>query len=1058
MKRLNFFSFFFVLILLFLIEVAQADLNGNTPVIMTPDSGSLTIATGESVRVYGSSAPDTVIVESGGQLYFYNAVGQNVIRINQNSSGFTVQRSGAMVILENTNSDTFIKLPSTCSTQSIIFSDFSTTLVIDNVAIKLGDQLVTNTPASIKVENAEPVQLGIEFSSNKVKPGHRLEATFTVANSSSTPLENVRLQFRYPKNLNSLHESYFTVGGWGNEIVCPGYDRCDTNEIGYWNLNTIPAGKAVRVSMVPYVSSSAADGTEIPFEMEILVNGNQVLTADKSIFVDADQPFKMTIDQRLTPIKTNSEQEYIINYSNLATDADDLELIFSLPVNTTLVNGTGVYTQTGNDLVWNLGFLASGESGEQRVVVNQAGIDGNLLEAEAQLSGYENYKTHEVGVNSINYIDNGTKPLVGMSISPLLAKAGESMNIDLTVTNPTSQPMSDVQVVFRYPLYLNSLHENYFMVGGWGNEIVCPGYDRCDTNEIGYWNLNTIQPGKGVTVSLPPSVWSEAPDGALSQFKPEIWVNGVQETALSQAIIVESDRPFKIDINEPVKPGKTAGEHEYTIIYSNEGSDAQDVKLRFTLPDGVNLVGDGNGASVQGDDLVWDIGYLTSGNSGEKKIVITADKSVGAILETEARFSGTVNWQDYVVYAHSINYLEEENKTPLLGMSMVPQIVKPGEGMNIELTVTNPTSQPMSDVQVIFRYPRYLNSLYESYFMVGGSGNTIVCPGYDRCDTNEIGYWNLNTIPPGKGVTVSLPPSVWSEAPDGALFQFKPEVWVNGEQKMAVSKIGIVDSVRPFKIRIDESAMPAQTGDDLEYTITYSNQGAESSNIQLCVPLPENTSLEKVTDGGELWGDEVVWNLSNLQNGSGGSQKIIVTPIDGNDGNLLGIENAKLSGTADYDDFRTYIGDITYQDENDVPVMTMNLSSNIVQPGETIDVELIVANPTANPISDVKIYLRYPKYLNALYETYFTTGGTDNWIACPGYDRCDTSEIAVWGIGIINPGQSITVGMPAVVNSSTSSGSLIQFQPELWANGMQKMKLSETVFVGGNFQEGAYND
>jgi hypothetical protein len=52
------------------------------------------------------------------------------------------------------------------------------------------------------------------------------------------------------------------------------------------------------------------------------------------------------------------------------------------------------------------------------------------------------------------------------------------------------------------------------------------------------WNLNALPPGNEVTVTMPPTVRSDAPEGTRLLFDAEVRVDGVQQLTLSETVFV----------------------------------------------------------------------------------------------------------------------------------------------------------------------------------------------------------------------------------------------------------------------------------------------------------------------------------------------------------------------------------------------------------------------------------------------------------------------------------------------------------------------------------------
>ncbi|MGD9730863.1 MAG: LamG-like jellyroll fold domain-containing protein [Desulfamplus sp.] len=113
--------------------------------VLTDSSPSLSISSGENIKVYGSSGVNTLNISSGATVECINFVVANVINlVDDSASDFTVHRSGAMVYFESSAKGTTIKIPATKTTQTINFNGgVSYNLVISNGKVMLNTQEVT---------------------------------------------------------------------------------------------------------------------------------------------------------------------------------------------------------------------------------------------------------------------------------------------------------------------------------------------------------------------------------------------------------------------------------------------------------------------------------------------------------------------------------------------------------------------------------------------------------------------------------------------------------------------------------------------------------------------------------------------------------------------------------------------------------------------------------------------------------------------------------------------------------------------------------------------------
>ena len=136
-------------------SVSQKDDSFTFYEVLTLESNELTVYFGEYIKVFGSGSGDTVNIESGGRADCSNFSGANVINIEEDSTGFTVHRSGATVYFENATTGTSIKLPATNTSQTISFTDGSCSLAIESDQVMLSDQVVSTAFSTI--ESVVPV-------------------------------------------------------------------------------------------------------------------------------------------------------------------------------------------------------------------------------------------------------------------------------------------------------------------------------------------------------------------------------------------------------------------------------------------------------------------------------------------------------------------------------------------------------------------------------------------------------------------------------------------------------------------------------------------------------------------------------------------------------------------------------------------------------------------------------------------------------------------------------------------------------------------------------------
>ncbi len=648
---------------------------------------------------------------------------------------------------------------------------------------------------------------------------------------------------------------------------------------------------------------------------------------------------------------------------------------------------------------------------------------------------------------------------LAMETNPSTVRPGGRINISITVVNDDiSSSSGNITLQLHYPDHLNGIPVSYITTGSSANTVDCYS-NICNSGEIVTWSLGNLPPGKGVTVTMPSSVNGNTANETLIQFDAEVSVDGVEQMTLNKTALVQTDPFFELTVDEETDPMTSSGNREYKLTYGSVSSNSSSTQLVFPLPTGTTFVSATGNGTETGGDVSWDIGSLTGGTGGERRVTVQVNAEEGDLLEVNSAY---LNGMDSSQAFHQVQIDRisrvDDSERPAVAMSLQPNPVRPGEKMNVELTVTNPGSSVLSNVEILLRYPDHLNVLPLSYVTTGGSANTV--DSYDNnCTPMEIVTWSLGNLPPGGGVTVTMPPMVNANTVDGTLIQFDAEVRVDGIQQVLLSKTALVQTDPFFELTVDEETDPMTSSGNREYKLTYGSVSStsSSSSTQLVFPLPTGTTFISATGNGTETGGEVTWNIGSLTSGAGGEHRVTVR-VNAEEGHILEVNSAYLNGTdSSYSFHQTQVDRIARIEDGERPLVAITLQPPSVIHGEILNVELTVTNPSSSVLSNVEILLRYPDHLNSLHESDISTGGPANTVDCPS-TTCDSGEIVTWSLGNLPPGGGVTVTMPPMINAYTVDGTLIQFDAEVRIDGRQQVQISKTAYVGTMFTAGEYPD
>ena len=881
--------------------------------------------------------------------------------------------------------------------------------------------------------------LAIEASPDPAEPGETVHVTLTVTNTGVSPVAGVSLQVAIPAGVNFFSESLLSGGG-----ECPS-TTCDVGEAAVWALGTLAPGAGISVSMPPIIASGGsapADGTLISFDAEVIVNAVQEAAASAAVEVQSAPVLDLALDEDVDPVAPGGLVTYTLTYGNRsAVSVSGAQLSFPLPAGSMLVSSTGG-TQVGNEVQWTLNTLVAGESGRQQVVV-QAGlsaVDGELLVVDAAtLSGTATAINRFVRATSVTRVATATPLTISMHVNPDPARPNETLNTDLTVTNRSASPIFGAVLQLRMPDGVNFFSNSLLTGGG-----ACPG-TTCDRRELVTWNLGTLAPGGGITVSLPPLVSSggSAPaDGELIMLGAQVTEDGGRQALARHSVVVESSPVLDLALDEDVDPVAPGGLVTYTLTYGNRSAaSVSGAQLSFPLPVGSTLVSSTGGTQV-GNEVQWTLNTLVAGESARQQVVVQADLSAadGDVLTVDAAtLSGSASFINRFARATSVTRVA--TATPLtVSLEVNPDPARPNETLNTDLTVTNRSASPIFGAVLQLRMPDGVNFFSNSLLTGGGA-----CPG-TTCDRRELVTWNLGTLAPGGGITVSLPPLVSSggSAPaDGELIMLGAQVTEDGGRQALARHSVVVESSPVLDLALDEDVDPVAPGGLVTYTLTYGNRSAASvSGAQLSFPLPVGSTLVSSTGGTQV-GNEVQWTLNTLVAGEGGRRSVVVAVDSAIDGDVLRVDAAQLSGTVSAARYARASA-VTRVLEGSPLSLSVSMSPDPIQPGETLSIDLILTNTSASPVFGTLLQARIPDGVNFFSNSLLTGGGQ-----CPG-TTCDRRELAAWNLGTLAAGASVTVSMPPVVSTGGNAppdGSLINLVALATEDGASQAFQTRSVLV-----------
>lgn len=207
----------------------QEYVNGTSPNSNDPDAClilmnnvSYKLMSNSITQIYGCSGANNICLESGAVARLFYFVDNNTVTLDSASSQFTVFRSGSTVTIEGSDGTKLI-IPATTMSQTIIFADGASDLIIQGDAVFLGTQEIVSSPTPVSVPVMSKPQIVQTFSKGLEKPDAHLILTnnflYSLPSESSTivygsaGVNTIILENRAAANLVSFSDNnIITIG------------------------------------------------------------------------------------------------------------------------------------------------------------------------------------------------------------------------------------------------------------------------------------------------------------------------------------------------------------------------------------------------------------------------------------------------------------------------------------------------------------------------------------------------------------------------------------------------------------------------------------------------------------------------------------------------------------------------------------------------------------------------------------------------------------------------------------------------------------------------------
>jgi len=625
-----------------------------------------------------------------------------------------------------------------------------------------------------------------------------------------------------------------------------------------WQIGPLGAGAVMLGWVTVQVDGSVPNGARLTNTFGVTwkdAGGNSFgpATADKQVIVHTNPLVSIN---KTGPVygRPGGELTFNISLTNFGgLNAQDITLVDTLPDKYSYVSSTPAGTHSGGNISWNLGSLSPGANTtvSLTVLVDESTADRTPLSNGAMVT-WKDPAGNTFGPNSKSLTTTiYSYPVITITKEgPPEAVIGSTYKFTGTLTNAGGGPAENVTLVDYLPTGLTFVGSSHSAV-----------YDA--TAGTVTWQLDRMSSGSSIPGWISVHVDDTTPNGThfINNFRAT-WEDdlGVSYGPVSAFKEITAYSSPQLTITKDGPDEATVGSYiTFTGAVTNVGGlPAENVVLVDYLPVGLTFIGSSHSAvyDPSARTVTWQLGQVASGAAMPGWITVQVDNS----LPNGSQLTNTfmVSWKDGD--GNSFGPVSASKKVtartnPLLSINKTgPAYGRPGSNLTFTISVANGGGLNAQNVTLT-------DTLPDKYSYVSSS------PAGSHSGGNVI--WNLGTLAPGTGASVSLTVQVdGSTANDTSLANGANVTWKDPQGNTfgpAGSLLTTTIYSIPHLVVTKSGPATANPGDNCTYSIEVRNV-ADHNAIDTAVfdIIPSRMSYVSSDPVGDNSTGPVIWPLVNI--------------------------------------------------------------------------------------------------------------------------------------------------------------------------------------------------
>ena len=309
------------------------------------------------------------------------------------------------------------------------------------------------------------------------------------------------------------------------------------------------------------------------------------------------------------------------------------------------------------------------------------------------------------------------------------------------------------------------------------------------------------------------------------------------------------------------------------------------------------------------------------------------------------------------------------------------------------------------------------------------------CAASGSCGAGDDVFWSLGNLTPGESISFEVDATVASNITIGTNITTQVEVSSSSiSTAQTYSRTAEVVAELPVSAKITSTDEPVAPGQHFTYQVVIGNPSDDlASALTTELTLPAGLNVVNVFDGGNATGNKVSWEDGNLLPTQSLTRRVEVAVSDSAQQATPLVSTATIStasGTA-----QILTDTITVSEPLKLE-LNYQAKKSVVAAGERLVYDFTISNgSTVNQVENAVMLLRVPAGVsfNRLANASRNSTGHSG---CAASGSCGNSDEVVWELGTLQPGETISFQVNALVGATVTPGTVLQTPVFLSAEGL----------------------